>query len=98
VACFPELALTGFVGDERVAEAAVSRDGPAIERLRSAAADAGVDLLVGFVEAADSLYNAAAYVRTDGGTVVYRKRHLWGDERAVLEPGDSRRDLVGIYR
>lgn len=89
MACFPELALTGFVPDGRIAEAAVSRDGPEIDRLRTAAVDTGTDLLVGFVEDADSLYNAAVYVDSDGATVVYRKRHLWADERAVLAAGEE---------
>jgi predicted amidohydrolase len=89
VACFPELALTGFVPDERIAETAVSRDGPAIDRLRRVAADAGTDLLVGFAEDADSLYNATAYIGADGRTVIYRKRHLWADEGAVLTPGEE---------
>lgn len=93
LACFPELALTGFVPDERVAEAAVSRAGPELERLREAANDAGTDLLVGFVEDADALYNAAAYVPADGELSVYRKRHLWAGERAVLEAGE---DLVTL--
>lgn len=93
VACFPELALTGFVPDERIVGAAVSRDGPELERLREAAADAGTDLLVGFVERAGECYNAAAYLSADGERTVYRKRRLWAGERAVLEAGD---DLVTL--
>jgi (R)-amidase len=89
VACFPELALTGFVPDERAVTAAVSRDGPELAQLRAAAADAGTDLLVGFVEDAGDCYNAAAYVRAGGETVVYRKRHRWAGEQAVLEAGDE---------
>jgi (R)-amidase len=89
VACFPELALTGFVPDDRVADAALSRDGEAIDRLRDAAAAADTDALVGFVEdaGADGLYNATAYVRADGEMTVYRKRHLWAGEAAMLDPG-----------
>jgi len=90
VACFPEMALTGFVPDERIADAAVPADGEKLQRLRTAAADAALDLLVGFVEAAEgALYNAAAYVRADGEVTVYRKRHLWAGEAAVLEAGDD---------
>jgi predicted amidohydrolase len=91
VAVFPEYALTGFVADERVESVALPRDGPVLARLRDVAADADCALLVGFVEAAgDALYNAVAYLDPDGRTTVYRKRHLWAGERAVLEPGRER--------
>lgn len=90
VACFPEMVLTGFVPDERIDEAAIERDGKEVTRLREAAADADLDVLVGFVEdAGDNLYNAAAYVRADGDVTVYRKRHLWAGEAAMLDPGEE---------
>jgi len=94
VACFPEQALTGFVPDDRIADAALDRDGPDLDRLRAAAAAAGTDVLVGYVETgADGLYNAAAYLPADGDATVYRKRHLRAGERAMLEPGE---DLVTL--
>ncbi|NEU57028.1 carbon-nitrogen hydrolase family protein [Halorussus sp. MSC15.2] len=37
-----------------------------------------------------SYYNAVAYLDPDGETTVYRKRHLWANEREVLEPGRER--------
>ena len=89
VACFPEQALSGFVPDDRIASAAIERDGPELDRLGEAAEAADVDLLVGYVEDDGALYNAAAYLRGDGRRAVYRKRHLWGGERDLLEPGDS---------
>lgn len=95
VACFPEMGLTGFVPDDRVADAALPRDGEDVDRLREAAAGTDTELLVGFVEdgADGDLYNAAAYLPADGDATVYRKRHLWGGEAAMLEPGD---DLVTL--
>ena len=89
IACFPEGALTGFVPDDRIASAAIERDGPELDRLGEAAEAADLDVLVGYVEDDDALYNAAAYLRGDGRRAVYRKRHLWGGERDLLEPGDS---------
>ena len=89
VACFPEQALSGFVPDDRIASAAIERDGPELDRLGEAAEAADLDVLVGYVEDDDALYNAAAYLRGDGRRAVYRKRHLWGGERGLLEPGDS---------
>jgi predicted amidohydrolase len=98
VAIFPEYALTGFVADERVRAAAITRDADALADLREAATAAEIAVLVGFVEdAGDAYYNAAAYLTPDGGghdeaagTTVYRKRHLWASEKEVLEPGSER--------
>ena len=95
VACFLEMGLTGFVPDGRAADVALAPDGEVLDRLRAAAAEAGTDLLVGFVEAGDGgdCYNAAAYLRAGGGGTVYRKRHLWAGEADVLSAGE---DLVTL--
>jgi len=106
VALFPEYALTGFVADERLRDAALARDGDALARLNDLADATDTALLVGFVEEArddspadsnENYYNAAAYIQPDSGTpfdtvepTVYRKRHLWANERDVLEPGRER--------
>ena len=91
VACFPEMALTGFVPDGRIHEAALARDGPELDRVAAATAATGTDVLVGYVEAGDdAFYNATAYLGADGSRTVYRKRHLWGGEKAVLAPGNAR--------
>jgi Predicted amidohydrolase len=90
LAVFPEYALTGFVGDDRLSEVALSRDAPAIERLRDRAVEAELATTFGFVEAAaGDYYNATAYVAKDGDLTVYRKRHLWGAESAWLTAGDE---------
>ncbi|WP_411968229.1 carbon-nitrogen hydrolase family protein [Haloferax sp. YSSS75] len=89
IAIFPEYALTGFVADSRAYSGAVTRD-HATEFLTSVAADNEFDVLAGYLERdGDALYNAAAYVRPDGTTDVYRKRHLWGDEASVVTPGEE---------
>lgn len=90
VAVFPEYALTGFVGDERTESAALARDASELDSLRELAASADCAVSVGFVEDGDAYYNATAYLAPSGKTTVYRKRHLWGDERELLEPGDER--------
>jgi predicted amidohydrolase len=91
VALFPEQFLTGFVPDARMADAAVPTDGAVLDAVRGCAAANDLALLVGYVEdAGGDLYNAVAYVRPDGETTVYRKRHLWGGELEVLTPGEER--------
>jgi predicted amidohydrolase len=100
VAIFPEQFLTGFVADGRIADAALTTSGPELDAVRAAAGEHDLDVLVGYVERGEAtpdvpdddppLYNAAAYVRPDGETTVYRKRHLWGGELEVLTPGEER--------
>ena len=88
LAVFPEYALTGFVADDRVHDAAVAREDPAPAAIRDRARETGTAVAVGFVEDAPSGYhNATLYAGPDGETAVYRKRHLWGGERALLAPG-----------
>jgi predicted amidohydrolase len=90
VALFPEYALTGFVADERVHDAALRRDGSALDRLTRLAADHDVAVLAGFVEAGDDAhYNAVASVTPDGERTYYRKRNLWANEGDVLTPGEE---------
>jgi (R)-amidase len=91
LAVFPEQTLTGFVPDERIHDAALTRDGAAVTAVHEAAKAADCAVVVGFVEAApDGYYNATAHLDPDGDRVVYRKRHLWGGERSLLEPGTER--------
>lgn len=90
VALFPELALTGFVADDRIQRAALSPGDGVLDRVRALARDHDTAVVVGFAEDADGTYhNATAYVTPDGGTTLYRKRHLWTGERAVFDPGDD---------
>ena len=88
VALFPELSLTGFVADSRIRDAALRTDGPELDRVRDLAHDTETALVVGYAEATDDAYhNTVAYVAPGGETTTYRKRHLWGGETAVFEPG-----------
>ena len=90
LAVFPEYALTGFVADNRLYEAALPREAPAIERLRDRAVEAELAVTFGFVEdAGDAHYNATAYVAPDGELTVYRKRHRWGTESEWLAAGSE---------
>jgi (R)-amidase len=90
IAVFPEYALTGFVPDGRVADAALPIDGDRLDRCRDLAAAASTALVVGFVEAAgDDLHNTTAYLAPDGDVTTYRKRHLWGREAEILTAGDE---------
>jgi len=95
IALFPEYALTGFVADERVHDAALARDGTELDRLAAYAGDHDLAVLAGFVEDTGDddddgqYYNTVAYVTPDGDRTCYRKRHLWAGESAVLAAGDD---------
>lgn len=90
VALFPEFALTGFVGDERVHGAALARDSDELDRLAGLASERDLAVLAGFVEVdGGTYYNTVAYVSKDGDRTFYRKRHLWGGESDVLSAGDD---------
>ena len=94
IALFPEYALTGFVPDDRVGDAALRTDGERLDRLHDLAAARETAILVGFVERdGDDRYNTTAYLAPDGTTTTYRKRHLRGREAEVLTAGD---DLVTV--
>lgn len=91
LAVFPEFALTGFVADERLNEAALGRDSAPIQDLRALATQRELALVVGFVEVADDeYYNATAYIGPGGELTVYRKHHLWDEEARVLTAGSKR--------
>ena len=95
---FPEYALTGFAADERLREAALTRDATR-ERLEAVAEAADGAVIAGYAERdAETVYNGTAYVRSpdrssrgsDGEFSVSRKRHLWGEEAEWIEPGTER--------
>lgn len=87
----PELCTTGYqfrdrAELERYAEPA---SGPSLSRLREAAAGCGAHLVVGFAESdRGALYNSAALVGPEGTKGVYRKVHLFVDEKGLYAPGN----------
>jgi predicted amidohydrolase len=89
---FPELSVSGPVGDgesaERVAEPI---PGFGTERLRAIAAAAGAYLVAGVVERdakSGRLFNSAVLVGPEGVAGWYRKLHLAAEDRAWATPGD----------
>lgn len=89
----PELVTSGYVFESRaeVRNLAEPRDGTSVEAWTEAAAKTGAWVVGGFPEAgADgTLYNAAAVVAPDGLVGIYRKTHLWNEEKRWFEPGDG---------
>jgi predicted amidohydrolase len=87
----PELALSGylFTRREEVEGMAEPIPGPATDRLQRAAADADCHLVVGMAErSGKELFNSAAFIGPRGIVGVYRKVHLFYEEKLYFSPGD----------
>ncbi len=89
----PELAATGYVSDSHalqpIAES-VADPGPVLAAWVESARTHEVAVIGGFAERdGDNLYNSAVTIDTSGRIVsVYRKLHLFGQERDCFQPGN----------
>jgi predicted amidohydrolase len=87
----PELALSGYLFTNRgeVERLAEEVPGPATDRLAEAAAGAGCHVVIGMAErSAELLYNSAVLIGPGGVLGVYRKVHLFFEEKLYFTPGD----------
>ncbi len=90
----PELANSGYLyaSPDELAPYAEAGDGsgPFLSALRDMATMTGGVIVAGFAErAAEGLYNSAAAVDAAGVIQVYRKTHLFLDEKTLFLPGDT---------
>ncbi len=88
----PELALSGylFIRREEVEGMAEPIPGPATDRLERAAADADCHLVVGMAERSGrEFFNSAALIGPKGLIGVYRKVHLFHEEKLYFSPGNG---------
>jgi predicted amidohydrolase len=87
----PELCTTGYQFRDRreLLQLAEPAGGPSLRRLSGAAAACGGHLVAGFAEKeADLAFNSAALVGPEGVLGVYRKVHLFSEEKRLFEQGD----------
>ena len=88
----PELCTTGyaFVSKPETRELAEPVNGPTITFAKRLAKKHRVDLVAGFAElSAGKVYNSAALVKRNGEVGVYRKTHLFWNEKKWFVPGDT---------
>jgi 5-aminopentanamidase len=85
----PELATSGYVFDSAAEARELAR--PAEAALAPWIEAAGESVVAGgFAELdGDVVYNSAAIVDSSGVLGVYRKLHLWHDEKSWFVPGDA---------
>ncbi|MFC3608518.1 carbon-nitrogen hydrolase family protein [Stutzerimonas tarimensis] len=89
---FPETSTSGFASRAEVEACAEPLDGPLVQRLRELAQLYCTSLAIGLpICEGGALYNCAVLIDPEGVRLVYRKTHLWGDDRAIFEPGHELR-------
>ncbi len=93
LAVLPELFSTGYQFRSRAEAAELAEalpGGPTAARLIEFAAAKGVAIVAGIAETGkDCLYNSCLLARPDGGVAVYRKSHLFWEEKLCFAPGDT---------
>lgn len=96
LAVLPELCATGYQFRDRdevmdLAEiiAPGCEPGPITTRLSQAAEASGTTIIAGVAERdGDNLYNSSVLIRPDGSREIYRKIHLFMDEKKIFDPGN----------
>jgi predicted amidohydrolase len=107
VVVLPELVTTGYVfGSGREARGLAERvSGPSLGVITALAAEHDLVVVGGFAELAsdDTVFNSAFLIDRSGVRAVYRKAHLWADERRWFTAGrqpppvvDTDRGRIGI--
>jgi predicted amidohydrolase len=90
---FPELASSGYAfasREEAMAAAEPARDGPFAQLLVDLARRHRMFLVAGLCERdGERLYNTAILAGPDGVRGLYRKAHLFWDEKDIFEPGNT---------
>ena len=90
----PELFATGYqfrttAEALSLAETPGDPDAYSLRRLAALARDTDTTLVAGLCErAGGAVYNSAVLVRPDGSIGLYRKVHLFWDEKTIFAPGD----------
>ncbi len=98
VVVLPELCTSGYVfrSVDEARAAATPADGELLQGWSDEAARADALVVGGFCELAPDgrLFNSSALVDGDGVLAVYRKVHLWAEERFWFTPGESSAPVV----
>jgi predicted amidohydrolase len=91
IVVLPELCTSGYVlrSEAEARELSVRPADGGLDEWSEALAGGEAVVVGGFAELGDDgvLYNSAAVVDRTGVVAIYRKAHLWLDERRIFEPG-----------
>lgn len=98
IVVLPELCNSGYVfeSEAEARAAAVCRDGGLLQEWAEEARRGDAVVIGGFAELAanGTLYNSVALVNGEGVVTVYRKLHLWGEERRWFAAGEEPAPVV----
>jgi predicted amidohydrolase len=99
IVVLPELAWTGYafgsIGE--AVDRAEDADGPTATRLGRLSSELGIVLIFGFVERnpdGPRPYNSALVIDSGEVLAVYRKTHLWDQEKLIFEAGSEPAPVV----
>ena len=96
LAVLPELFNTGYQFKDREEALALAENltgdaepGTATRRLTQAATESDTTIVAGLAEKdGDRIFNSSVLFRPDGSREIYRKVHLFMDEKSIFTPGD----------
>ena len=91
IAVLPELALPGYLFTEKEEVLRLSEEvpGPSSEKLAELAVKKNMAIVTGFAERSGTeVYNSALLATPDGQLKIYRKNHLFHEEKLFFTPGD----------
>jgi predicted amidohydrolase len=92
LAVLPELCTTGYQFVSRAEARSLAEtvpDGPTCARLRAFAAARGTHVVAGLAERhGEQVFNSAVLFQPDGGWGLYRKVHLFWEEKMLFDAGD----------
>jgi len=89
---FPELSFTGYTFNTKEEVEAVSETehGYSIQMFRDFAITNHTNVIFGFVEKSGrKFYNSSVLIKRDGSHRIYRKTHLFYEEKLFFEAGDT---------
>jgi predicted amidohydrolase len=96
----PELCTTGYIfrnKEELLSLAESIQDGPAVNFFKAMATEKGMNLVWGMAEKAeDKVFNSSVLVTSEGQVEVYRKIHLFDQEKFLFTPGEKELEVVKI--
>ena len=91
IICFPELNVTGYGTDGRIAKAAEGIPGEITGKLAAISSDNNIIILAGMAETdrAGRMYASHLVIKPGGYTGVYRKLHIAPFETGMFTPGNE---------
>ncbi len=96
----PELAFTGYYFQNREEVARLAEpieSSPTLQALHAVCQGRNMYIVTGFAElAGDKLYNSAVLIGPEGVLHVYRKLHLFNEEKLWFDPGNTPLQVVEI--